>query len=54
MLVCIVVFYDLFQGYFESLRNEIRNRNIGITMICPGPVFSSVLKEAFTSKINQV
>ncbi|OXA58734.1 Dehydrogenase/reductase SDR family member 7 [Folsomia candida] len=40
-------------GYFESLRNEIRNRNIGITMICPGPVFSSVLKEAFTSKINQ-
>jgi len=37
-------------GYFESLRNEIRGRNIAITMICPGPVFSDVLKNAFTSQ----
>jgi len=44
-------------GYFESLRNEIRNTKIKITIICPGPVFSNFLKEAFTShageKVNQ-
>lgn len=43
-----------FQGYFESLRNEIRGRNIAITMICPGPVFSDVLKNAFTSQKGEV
>jgi len=40
-------------GYFESLRNEVRGKNVDITMICPGPVFSGVLKEAFTSKVGE-
>jgi len=36
-------------GYFESLRSEIGNK-VPITMLCPGPVFSGFLKEAFTAK----
>jgi len=40
-------------GYFESLRNEVRGKNVDVTMICPGPVFSGVLKEAFTSKVGE-
>ncbi|CAL8095442.1 unnamed protein product [Orchesella dallaii] len=36
-------------GYFESLRSEIGNK-VPITMLCPGPVFSGFLKEAFTEK----
>jgi len=39
-------------GYFECLRNETRGK-IDITMLCPGPVHSSVLKEAFTSQEGQ-
>jgi len=50
----ILVSHLCVQGYFESLRNEMRGKNIGITMLCPGPVFSGILKEAFTSKKGAV
>ncbi|ODM94857.1 Dehydrogenase/reductase SDR family member 7 [Orchesella cincta] len=42
-------------GYFACLRNEIASKNIAIpvTLICPGPVFSGFLKEAFTAKKDQ-
>jgi len=40
-------------GYFECLRNEIKDKNIAITMLCPGPVFSDIVKEAFTTKVGE-
>ncbi|KAJ6649921.1 Dehydrogenase/reductase SDR family member 7 [Pseudolycoriella hygida] len=40
-------------GYFESLRNETRDRNLAITMLCPGPVVSDIVKESFTSKLGE-
>lgn len=41
-------------GYFNSLRNETYTDNIDVTLICPGPVFSPILRNAFTSKLGQV
>ncbi|GAB6031585.1 hypothetical protein CHUAL_009350 [Chamberlinius hualienensis] len=41
-------------GYFECLRTEMAPYNIGVTMICPGPVFSDVLKNAFTEKQGEM
>lgn len=47
-----------FQGYFNSLRNERigerGGREVAITMLCPGPVFSNVLGESFTENPGQV
>lgn len=48
----------MFQGYFDSLRNERLNQSgsgqLAITMLCPGPVFSNVLSESFTETPQQV
>ncbi|RWS01004.1 dehydrogenase/reductase SDR family member 7-like protein [Dinothrombium tinctorium] len=41
-------------GYFECLRLESYFRGIRITMVCPGPVFSNVLKNALTGKPGEV
>ena len=30
------------QGYFNTLRMELADRNIDVTMVCPGPVESEV------------
>ncbi|GFG34081.1 hypothetical protein Cfor_07437, partial [Coptotermes formosanus] len=37
-------------GYFDSLRLEKMLSNITVTLLCPGPVFSNFLVEAFTGK----
>jgi len=37
-------------GYFNSLRLEKMLSNVTVTLLCPGPVFSNFLAEAFTSK----
>lgn len=36
-------------GYFESLRIEA-NKNVKVTMLCPGPVFSRILESSFTEQ----
>ncbi|XP_075228172.1 dehydrogenase/reductase SDR family member 7-like [Lycorma delicatula] len=36
-------------GYFNSLRNEKMGSNLEVTLLCPGPVFSNFLNEAFTA-----
>lgn len=41
------------EGYFETLRAEGGNRNINVTMICPGPVVSSILVNAYTDKLGK-
>ncbi|KAF7282994.1 hypothetical protein GWI33_001627 [Rhynchophorus ferrugineus] len=38
------------QGYFNSLRLEKMGQNIDVTLLCPGPTFTSFLSEAFTDK----
>ncbi|XP_045184855.2 dehydrogenase/reductase SDR family member 7-like [Mercenaria mercenaria] len=38
------------QGFFDTLRIECAPDNIGVTMACPGPVFSDALVHAFTSE----
>ncbi|XP_064605680.1 dehydrogenase/reductase SDR family member 7-like [Liolophura sinensis] len=37
-------------GWFDSLRSEGYEKNIKVTLLCPGPVFSGILKAAMTSK----
>lgn len=34
------------QGYFKTLRMEIHSSNVGITLVCPGLVYSDILKNA--------
>ncbi|MEM6729984.1 MAG: SDR family oxidoreductase [Myxococcota bacterium] len=36
-------------GYFDALRLEIRERGVGVTMICPGYVRTQVSQNALTS-----
>ncbi|CAL1267272.1 unnamed protein product [Larinioides sclopetarius] len=35
-------------GYFETLRTEMTGKNIDVTLLCPGPIFSHFLENAFT------
>ncbi|CAH3150295.1 unnamed protein product [Porites lobata] len=34
------------QGFFNSLRSEVHSHNIGITLVCPGLVYSNILRNA--------
>ncbi|CAH3154884.1 unnamed protein product, partial [Porites evermanni] len=40
-------------GYFDTARIELAEYNIGVQIVCPGPVMSDVLKNAFTEDINR-
>lgn len=40
-------------GYFESIRNEYSTKDIKVTMICPGPVFSRISENSFTAKAGE-
>nr|CAD7404949.1 unnamed protein product [Timema cristinae] len=40
-------------GYMNSLRNEKYGRNLDVTLLCPGPVFTNFLAESFTGKANE-
>ncbi|XP_054722753.1 dehydrogenase/reductase SDR family member 7-like [Uloborus diversus] len=40
-------------GYFETLRTEMCRKNIDVTVLCPGPVFSRFLENAFTGTAGQ-
>ncbi|KAM7426229.1 Dehydrogenase/reductase SDR member 7 [Porites harrisoni] len=40
-------------GYFDTARLELAEHNIGVQIVCPGPVMSDVLKNAFTEDINR-
>ncbi|KAM7428927.1 Dehydrogenase/reductase SDR member 7 [Porites harrisoni] len=41
------------QGYFDTARLELSEYNIGVQVICPGPVKSDIIKVAFTEDINK-
>ncbi|GFY39726.1 hypothetical protein TNIN_344021, partial [Trichonephila inaurata madagascariensis] len=40
-------------GYFETLRTEMSGKNIDVTLLCPGPIFSHFLENAFTGTPGQ-
>lgn len=43
------------QGFFNSLRTELADYpNITISTICPGPVVSSIVHNAFTEQLDKV
>ncbi|KAJ3660391.1 hypothetical protein Zmor_004841 [Zophobas morio] len=37
-------------GYFGALRTEKTGKNIAVTLLCPGPVYTNFLQESFTEK----
>ncbi|XP_054712828.1 dehydrogenase/reductase SDR family member 7-like [Uloborus diversus] len=41
-------------GYFECLRTEMCQKNIDVTLVCPGPVFSRLTDRCVTSKLGEV
>ena len=43
-----------FQGYFNTLRMEVNEHDIGVTLVCPGPVQTDVVANAFTEDVNMV
>ena len=44
----------LSQGYFDTARLELSEYNIGVQIICPGPVKSEITKYAFSEDVNKV
>ncbi|XP_059159594.1 dehydrogenase/reductase SDR family member 7-like [Physella acuta] len=42
------------QAYYECLRSEMKENNINVTVVCPGPVFSNLFKFAATGKYHQM
>lgn len=36
------------QGFFDSLRQEMYEHNIAVTLICPGPIKTNITKNALT------
>ncbi|KAF7710770.1 dehydrogenase/reductase SDR family member 7 [Silurus meridionalis] len=43
------------QGFFNSLRTELTDYpNITISTICPGPVMSQIVNNAFTEQVNKL
>ncbi|CAG7816755.1 unnamed protein product [Allacma fusca] len=41
------------QGYFNSLRMEMYGKNVDVTLLCPGPVYSDIGDNAFTTKAGE-
>lgn len=48
------IFFCHIQGYFSTFWLEKLGQNIPITMICPGPVQTNFLSEAYTEKLGEV
>ncbi|XP_078349922.1 dehydrogenase/reductase SDR family member 7-like isoform X2 [Oculina patagonica] len=40
------------QGYFNTLRMEVHDKDVGFTMVCPGLVHSNILKNAFRENLQ--
>lgn len=54
MFDILILSSPFFKGYFESLRNELGRKGIGITLFCVGPTFSNILYNAFTGKPGEI
>lgn len=54
LCVMIPVLFSL-KGFFKALRTELTDYpNITISTICPGPVVSQIVHNAFTEKVDKV
>ena len=42
------------QGFFNTLRMEVADRNVSVTLVCPGPVVSDGSANAMTAKIDEL
>ncbi|EFA00763.2 dehydrogenase/reductase SDR family member 7 [Tribolium castaneum] len=40
-------------GYFDALRIEKMDKNIAVTLLCPGPTLTNFLQESFTERDGQ-
>jgi len=40
-------------GYFETARAEFASQGVAFTMLCPGPVFSDILRECTTGEYGK-
>lgn len=40
------------QGYFDTLRMELSDKNISILSVCPGPVDTPFVHHLFTEKLS--
>ena len=41
-------------GYFGALRSELSSSGLDVTLLCPGPTFSDLLRSAFVAEAGQV
>ena len=55
VVVLFLFVYNIFtQGYFDSLRMEVKCDNIDVQLVCPGPVVSNISLNAFSSQLDKV
>lgn len=40
------------QGFFDTLRMEVSEKNISILSVCPGPVDTPFMRNVFTEKLS--
>ena len=49
--ICMFAMYAS-QGYFDTLRMEVSDKNISILSVCPGPVNTPFLTNVFREKMS--
>ncbi|XP_021357718.1 dehydrogenase/reductase SDR family member 7-like isoform X2 [Mizuhopecten yessoensis] len=42
------------QGWFDSLRPEVYSKNIAVTSVCPGPIYTNLLQDALKEKEGEI
>lgn len=40
------------QGYFNTLRMEVYDKNVGVTMICPSLTYSNLFRNAYRENLE--
>ncbi|XP_069117017.1 dehydrogenase/reductase SDR family member 7-like isoform X2 [Argopecten irradians] len=42
------------QGWFDALRPEVYSKNINVTSICPGPIYTNILQHALKENAGEI
>ena len=53
-VIFIIVLFSLQQGYFDSLRLELYDKNIAVTCVCPGPIKSGFVLQTQRCYVTHV
>ena len=40
------------KGYFLTLRMELHIHDVGVSLVCPGPVYSDIIKNALRENLQ--